>query len=459
KSKVTQNALFKCLKNKIPFIPDERDSNRTTHTIRDAILIFFSAFFLHSKSLDSHFELLNSAKGCSNKSLFGIKALPSANQIRNLIDPIETVHFCDVQDSIVYNMQRSGVLQQFKPSKSKWGYLISIDGFEFFRSKNLSCPACNKAEHKDDTIDYFHRALLAGFVHPTEDIFLPFSQDFIMRQDGSTKEDCERNSAKRWAEDFRRRHPQMRGTILADALHANQPFLELLPQNRLNFLIACKPGSNPYMFEWIDTLREGGDLKTFTKKYRKGKYWYESTYEYANGVPIRDSNDALKVSFVMETIRLAGTDEVVGRHSFITNFTLENDQEAEEAACFGRKRWKSENEGHNTLKNQGYNINHNYGHGKENLANNAVVLCLIAMMMHVILAFVKQEGFGLLRQIFSTLHACMESIRSVFRIVGCRTELGKVFITVLEKGSIPLRIVRVLLMIRASVPLTFERCL
>jgi hypothetical protein len=31
----------------------------------------------------------------------------------------------------------------------------------------------------------------------------------------------------------------------------------------------------------------------------------------------------------------------------------------------GRARWKIENETFNTLKNQGYNFEHNYGHGKK----------------------------------------------------------------------------------------------
>jgi hypothetical protein len=34
----------------------------------------------------------------------------------------------------------------------------------------------------------------------------------------------------------------------------------------------------------------------------------------------------------------------------------------------GRARWKIENETFNTLKNQGYNLGHNYGLGKKNLA-------------------------------------------------------------------------------------------
>jgi len=298
--------------------------------------------------------------------------------------------------------------------------LISVDGFEFFRSESIKCESCNKAEHRNGVTDYFHRALLAGLVHPTKNIFLPIAQEFIVRQDGSRKEDCERNGAKRWVLEFRRRHPQLKGTILADALHSNQPFLELLLEKKLNFIIGCKPGSNPHMFEWIDTLRAGKDLSVFIKKYRNGKHWYISTYEYANNVPVRDSDDALHVNFVMETIRLADTGEKVGCHSFISNLTFNNNKEAEQCACLGRKRWKSENEGHNTLKNQGYHIGHNYGHGKENLANNTVMLCLLAMMMHVIMGFVQQEGFGLFRHLFSTLHACIEAMRGAFRLIGCR---------------------------------------
>ena len=34
----------------------------------------------------------------------------------------------------------------------------------------------------------------------------------------------------------------------------------------------------------------------------------------------------------------------------------------------GRSRWKVENETFNTLKNLGYNLEHNYGHGKQHLA-------------------------------------------------------------------------------------------
>ena len=40
----------------------------------------------------------------------------------------------------------------------------------------------------------------------------------------------------------------------------------------------------------------------------------------------------------------------------------------------GRARWKIENETFNTLKNQGYHLEHNYEHGEQNLS---VVLALL----------------------------------------------------------------------------------
>jgi hypothetical protein len=54
---------------------------------------------------------------------------------------------------------------------------------------------------------------------------------------------------------------------------------------------------------------------------------------------------------------------------------------AELAAC-GRARWKIENETFNVLKTNGYNLEHNFGHGKETLAAVLVVLNLLAFAFH-----------------------------------------------------------------------------
>jgi hypothetical protein len=47
----------------------------------------------------------------------------------------------------------------------------------------------------------------------------------------------------------------------------------------------------------------------------------------------------------------------------------------------GRARWKIENETFNTLKNQGYNFEHNYGHGEQNLSVVFATLMMLAFLV------------------------------------------------------------------------------
>jgi hypothetical protein len=47
----------------------------------------------------------------------------------------------------------------------------------------------------------------------------------------------------------------------------------------------------------------------------------------------------------------------------------------------GRARWKIENETFNTLKNQGYNLDHNYWLGKKNLSAVFTVLTMLAFLI------------------------------------------------------------------------------
>ncbi|OQW48503.1 MAG: hypothetical protein A4S09_04815 [Proteobacteria bacterium SG_bin7] len=46
----------------------------------------------------------------------------------------------------------------------------------------------------------------------------------------------------------------------------------------------------------------------------------------------------------------------------------------------GRARWKIENETFNSLKNQGYEFEHNFGHGYKNLSVNMSYLMMMAFL-------------------------------------------------------------------------------
>ena len=77
----------------------------------------------------------------------------------------------------------------------------------------------------------------------------------------------------------------------------------------------------------------------------------------------------------------------------------------------GRARWKIENEGFNTLKNQGYHLEHNFGHGDKYLSEAFFLLNLLAYFMHQIFELVDglyqqvRAGFGSRREFWGAVRA------------------------------------------------------
>jgi hypothetical protein len=100
-------------------------------------------------------------------------------------------------------------------------------------------------------------------------------------------------------------------------------------------------------------------------------------------VPLRNSNDALQVNWLELIIPDEKTGEVLYQNSFVTNHNVTNTKVVQIAEV-GRIRWKIENENNNTLKTKGYHLEHNFGHGQQDLANVLATLNILAFLIHTI---------------------------------------------------------------------------
>jgi len=85
----------------------------------------------------------------------------------------------------------------------------------------------------------------------------------------------------------------------------------------------------------------------------------------------------------------------------------------------GRARWKIENEAFNTLKNQGYHIEHNFGHGKQNLSILFFILNLLAFYVHQILELTDLL-YQRCRSKFNSRKEYWNQLRATFRILVFR---------------------------------------
>ena len=69
--------------------------------------------------------------------------------------------------------------------------------------------------------------------------------------------------------------------------------------------------------------------------------------------------------------------------AFATSLDVTRDTVAEIVAC-ARARWTIENESFNVLKSNGCHLEHNFGHGKHNLAMTFAALSLFAFALQTV---------------------------------------------------------------------------
>jgi hypothetical protein len=168
--------------------------------------------------------------------------------------------------------------------------------------------------------------------------------------------------------------------FLGDDLFACQPIAEAIQAAGGNFILTCKPSSHRTITEYLYGARLDEHRETVCKRSKRTT----TVYRWLADVPLRDSADALKLNwFSIETFDAKG--KRTDHNSFVTDMPVMAGTVADLADC-GRARWKIENETFNVLKRGGYNLEHNFGHGKDTLASVLVVLNLLTFAYHTVAA-------------------------------------------------------------------------
>ena len=216
----------------------------------------------------------------------------------------------------------------------------------------------------------------ATLVHPDLKEVIPLAPEPIIQQDGQTKNDCERNATRRWLKQFRREHPHLPVIVVEDALAANAPHLKDLREARAHFIIGVKPGDHVFLFEHLQARDDAGQMEILSLVDPATGVLHH--FRFGNAVPLNESH-ADELVNVLEYWEIH-PDGTVQHFSWITDFLL-TPANVWDIMRGGRARWKIENETFNTLKNQGYHLEHNYGHGEQNLS---VVLALLMMLAFLV---------------------------------------------------------------------------
>jgi len=391
-------------------LPDRRTGDNTSYSMEDLGLGAFSVFFTQCPSFLAHQKTMQQAKGQSNaQSLFHLAVIPSDNHIRQMLDPIPPEHLFPCYDAVWESLRPTGHLESWRTLQQT--LLIALDGTWYYSSQKIHCPNCSCLEHKSGEKTYYHSAVTPVIVAPGQEHALPLRPEFILPQDGHTKQDCEIAAAKRWLEKNATPYAPLQATLLGDDLYAHQPFCRRTLLHGFHFLFVCKPDSHPTLYNWVNLLQRP-QLGVLTARVKVGAHFHTYAYRYANAVPLAEGEDALKVNWCEVTV----TDHkknVIYRNGFVSDFPI-TDQNVAAVVLAGRARWKIENENNNTLKTKGYHLEHNFGHGKEHLSSLLAAMNILAFLYHTFLSF-SDEHYRLIRATLPTRKTFFDDLRALTR--------------------------------------------
>jgi len=369
------DSLYGLIREDFDKVKDHR-ANNAKIPLTDMLMSGFALFSVKDPSLLA-FDERRQEDPDSLHTVFGIGQIPCDSQMRTGLDPVIPKTLRRPFKRIFAQLQRGKILE--KMTCLGGHHLLALDGTGIFSSEKVSSDYCLRKQKRNGKIEYYQQMLAGAFVHPDRSEVIPTCPEMIVKQDGSTKNDCERNAAKRYLADLRREHPHLKIIVAEDALSSNAPHIQELQRHDMRYILGVKPKDHEYLFNLVDNAVKSGEISEFEIDDPNQNDIHHS-FRCLNNVPLNKcSKDKLRINF-LEYWQTDKDGKVTRRFSWVTDFEITT-KNAYDLMRAGRARWRIENETFNTLKNQGYNLEHNYGLGKQHLSAVFVHLMMLAFLV------------------------------------------------------------------------------
>jgi hypothetical protein len=275
-------------------------------------------------------------------------------------------------------------------------FVVAVDGTGYLVFSYPHCEHCLTQRH-GDTVSYMHQALEAKLLGPAGTVF-SLGTAFIDNRDvqdtaavagtEQRKQDCELKALRRLAKQLRQDYPQLSLCLSGDGLFACGEGFQVAKDYRLSYVYTFQEGRLPAVwadFQGLLGLCPAQRVEVVTPQGVRQVYRWVQDLSYSDSAGRSWSFTAIQCE---ETC----ADGTTALWAWLTDLEVNRDTIVEVATTGGRQRWHIENQGFNTQKNSGLNLEHAYSHG----AQWASYYYLL-QIAHVILQLVEKGS--LLRQL------------------------------------------------------------
>ena len=366
---LSADALFDLLRTGFAPIADHRPG-KPDISLTDALMSAFAMFSLKSPSLLAFDQ--ERTEG-NLQRVYGIEQVPCDTAMREILDPVEPESLRPLFKHVFRALQRGKALEEMVFVEGH--YLLALDGTGYFSSNQIHCDSCLETHHRNGTVTYRHQMLGAALIHPDKREVIPLMPEPIIKQDGAEKNDCERNAAKRFITTLRQDHPHLKVIVTEDSLSSNAPHIQWLHDHDLHYILGVKEGDHAALFEHVAAAEHAGRVTYYDRD--DAETGLRHRFRFISDMPLNETNVDLRVNF-LECWEWDGNQ--VQHFSWVTDLRVTKGT-VYQLMRGGRARWRIENETFNTLKNQGYHFEHNFGHGYQHLSVVFAVLMMLAFLV------------------------------------------------------------------------------
>ena len=368
---LSADALLSWLRSGFADIHDHRPG-KPDISLRDVLLSAFALFSLKSPSLLAFDK--DRTEG-NLQQVYGIERVPCDTAMREILDPLEPEFLRPLFKSGFGALQRGKALEDMVFVQGH--YLLALDGTGYFSSQQIHCESCLETHHRNGTVTYRHQMLAGALVHPDRRAGIPLMPEPIIKQDGAAKNDCERNAAKRFIPKLRQDHPHLKLSVTEDSLSSNAPHIDVLHAHHLHYILGVKEGDHAYLLAQVAAAERAGRVTSYDR--HDETTGLRHRFRFVRDVPLNESHADLRVNF-LEGWEWEPDSDPVQHFSWVTDLCV-NKGTVYQLRRGGRARWRIENETFNTLKNQGYQFEHNFGQGYQHLSVVFAVLMMLAFLV------------------------------------------------------------------------------
>ena len=284
---------------------------------------------------------------------------PVNQTLEYFLERIGSAPIADLRRRMVQRLIRMKALDG---ARLQGRFVVLIDGSGSLAFHSRHCADCLRQRHGETTL-YMHQVLEAKVLGPAGTV-VSIASEFIDNRDAQdapagasqeqVKQDCELKALRRLAAGLRGEFPQVRIGLSGDGLYACGEGFQVAKDYKFDYIYTFQPGRLPALWQDVQGLLRLCPDQQVVWTTPPG---VRQVYRWVNGLEYTDSAGRAWTfnAIVCTEIKADGKQT---EWSWVTSLEVSRKTVVDVATQGGRARWRAENEGFNTQKNSGLNLEH-----------------------------------------------------------------------------------------------------